>query len=969
MPGNSTNYYTLLGLNSDANTQQIKNAYKALALQLDPNKNPANSDHFAEVKEAYETLVNQESRAKYDCSCKEKKQESLTFPVLSAGAFEIPGSRALIPSTRIDLAKNLLEQDISQKGLIALGERDEIIAELICTNEALCKKASFLVLQLGITHEKIALKILNDQDLWSRYSYNSDGFHAIANKYQNACQIMLKNPLLSAILSSEHLIQLREKYGQIFVIEFTQDHIATRISSYFVLTQFLTISIPESISDAELTTHVVQCKSEKKLISDLAIKHLRIAKIIYADNTLHDHRESRFYYICLAHEYIALISLQEHSYQFTYQNYRLHEIVTKYPSAQSIILKHYPSYNQNQSSNSATPPTQKTTYSWRYYTLEEKDAAYHRLVSIFEQNRRLNNNTIQITTDLQNDLAIIIDSDRLIRKLGDNYESFTHLICNDLELAKRLYSFQFRYFGIKYESLACRLITEPHLLAMIILRECLFDFCNHHKRVCELALTRSPLCEKLSGQELSILADKHGITVRQQIEQIPALNKKIKAYILFNTAQKYLSQTVQRQELNQDIESYQHELFVLGNIYLEQKNISVSQYYYYNAVELGHRPSLEALDSITPSTDITYQMKMAVICANPKHKLYDVELAKLKVTLLEEKGSEEYILEILRDENLWNISSYRENELTLIAQQYKSVYLLILITPKLCQQLSGQQFITLNEQHKIKSNIPQEHQLNHIASVIQSEVSHDVKAVCAYHYLVNLCLKQPLISLIDNIPLLQLIISISGLEVDNIKTLGCRYLSIARAVYASEKLCLRFAEAVILFGFVHHELTALILSDEKLTVHLYEYLDYSMKYANHQTADMIIINKKISHLLTPAQEKIISAIMSHINPIISTDDRKTLFSRQKRLSPIIIRLYHSFKIHDNNNAFQCCLLVIAALKLDVPQVDINVSISNFIIKTNYFHPLVIAFIYAQHDDYLNAQRGLTNLRKYMALFH
>lgn len=61
-------YYDILGVSKDASDQQIKQAYRRLALEWHPDRNDSRqaNDKFKEINEAYEVLSNQEKRAAYD---------------------------------------------------------------------------------------------------------------------------------------------------------------------------------------------------------------------------------------------------------------------------------------------------------------------------------------------------------------------------------------------------------------------------------------------------------------------------------------------------------------------------------------------------------------------------------------------------------------------------------------------------------------------------------------------------------------------------------------------------------------------------------------------------------------------------------------------------------------------------------------------------------------------------------------
>ncbi|MBP7147173.1 MAG: molecular chaperone DnaJ [Acidobacteria bacterium] len=63
------NYYEILGVARDATHEEIKKAYRKLALELHPDRNPDRHDaeeRFKELSEAYAVLGNPEKRARYD---------------------------------------------------------------------------------------------------------------------------------------------------------------------------------------------------------------------------------------------------------------------------------------------------------------------------------------------------------------------------------------------------------------------------------------------------------------------------------------------------------------------------------------------------------------------------------------------------------------------------------------------------------------------------------------------------------------------------------------------------------------------------------------------------------------------------------------------------------------------------------------------------------------------------------------
>ena len=66
----SKNYYQILGVRRDANAEEIRKAFRELALRFHPDRNVGNlqeaEERFEEINEAYEVLSDEQKRRQYD---------------------------------------------------------------------------------------------------------------------------------------------------------------------------------------------------------------------------------------------------------------------------------------------------------------------------------------------------------------------------------------------------------------------------------------------------------------------------------------------------------------------------------------------------------------------------------------------------------------------------------------------------------------------------------------------------------------------------------------------------------------------------------------------------------------------------------------------------------------------------------------------------------------------------------------
>jgi curved DNA-binding protein len=75
-------YYKILGIKGNAQLGEIKSAYRKLAMQLHPDKNPNNpesNNKFQQLQEAYATLSDPEKKQRYDNTLKNSKITEFEF--------------------------------------------------------------------------------------------------------------------------------------------------------------------------------------------------------------------------------------------------------------------------------------------------------------------------------------------------------------------------------------------------------------------------------------------------------------------------------------------------------------------------------------------------------------------------------------------------------------------------------------------------------------------------------------------------------------------------------------------------------------------------------------------------------------------------------------------------------------------------------------------------------------------------
>jgi molecular chaperone DnaJ len=97
------NYYLVLGVSSNASSEEIKSAFRRLAMELHPDRSGMESEPFRSVQEAYTILSDPDERRRYDQQIGGVKQQRPTAEPLVPGQSAAASGRGAEPFREVSL--------------------------------------------------------------------------------------------------------------------------------------------------------------------------------------------------------------------------------------------------------------------------------------------------------------------------------------------------------------------------------------------------------------------------------------------------------------------------------------------------------------------------------------------------------------------------------------------------------------------------------------------------------------------------------------------------------------------------------------------------------------------------------------------------------------------------------------------------------------------------------------------------
>lgn len=212
----NSDYYSVLDVSYSASQSDIVAAYRKLALQYHPDKNPENEEwaeaQFKVLKNAYETLSDSALRGQYDRERNGSQQSRPRYQSSEATLFEKAFFDVGFAMDLLNSARLLRELDI--KLITKIACEHETFAMTLFDNDAVLRlypeDYSYLLQRVALRYESFALKILETPEAIEKLT--GDQFCFIARSNKSFAVKLSENFDLLKTLSNDHMRRIARKH-------------------------------------------------------------------------------------------------------------------------------------------------------------------------------------------------------------------------------------------------------------------------------------------------------------------------------------------------------------------------------------------------------------------------------------------------------------------------------------------------------------------------------------------------------------------------------------------------------------------------------------------------------------------------------------------------------------------------------------------------------------------------------------
>lgn len=195
-------HYDILGVAVDATTDQIKKAYRSLALKCHPDKFPNKEEEFKKLGEAYRVLSDAQLREAYDEELKNIEED--IFEVMTESVQRDKredNNKSLVVSSSFNLQSIITDAGINEWDLTWDALKDVSLARSIFTNQALFQKISRYDAQLlAERHEELALLVIAEAGFLQTKFFNC---YKLAKKFPAVRQRVLASEKKLTLISAD----------------------------------------------------------------------------------------------------------------------------------------------------------------------------------------------------------------------------------------------------------------------------------------------------------------------------------------------------------------------------------------------------------------------------------------------------------------------------------------------------------------------------------------------------------------------------------------------------------------------------------------------------------------------------------------------------------------------------------------------------------------------------------------------